>query len=55
MHQLDFLDNPSRQSFAFRLLQICPDGFHAPLDYTVTRWKQVRRAVASNLQYGHCK
>lgn len=24
-----------------RLLQICPDGFHQPLDYTLTRWKQV--------------
>lgn len=24
-----------------RLPQICPEGFHAPLDHTITRWKQV--------------
>lgn len=36
-----------------RLLQICPDGFHQPLDYTLTRWKQVGGAsTGMRLQAG---
>lgn len=35
--------------------QICPDGFHKPLDYTVTRWKKVRRAVEATHQHGQCE